>query len=117
MPFDSLPEYDKVDLLLLAARQCVEKGWCQHTGHRNDHEQHCVLGAIDYVGSDLRITKLAVHRFFESLPNLYHNGIFYDNGGNYAQVVAKWNDRKSRTKRQVLAQFDLVTKTRAAAFT
>lgn len=112
MPFDSLPKLDEVDLLLRTAREHVEAGWCKGTLHTLDRDTHCVLGAIiaanGYKETDL--TYEAARRLAESLAARHHRKPADDPAAEWTarDVVMKWNDVPSRTKKQVLAQLDRV---------
>lgn len=105
MPFDSLPELDNIDLLLRSARHYVEEGWCQHKLHEDNHSKHCVLGAIRQANGWKKNALYydAVRRFVKTLPRLPVYCV-----GDYVRAISLWNDRRSRTKQQVLKQFDKV---------
>jgi hypothetical protein len=118
MPFDSLPEiprYDDAGCLLIKARALIVKhGWCQHTLF-DDKVRLCAVGAISFAAdgmnsvSGFATRSEAILRLAQTLPR----GKLYmcceePRRAHYAQRhVTYWNDRKSRTKKQVLAKFDL----------
>jgi len=105
MPFDSLPVLDDVDLTLRKAREIIQQGWCQGGLHRNKHQQHCAVGAIRMAIGWKRPNALylkSLARLADSLPTQYSR--FHSNTCS----VMSWNDTKSRTVGQVLAQFDKV---------
>jgi hypothetical protein len=113
MPFDNLPELDKINLALRAARECIERGWVQGILYDAMHENHCVVGALRVAcGTPARVNPLqaedpfliqSLERFSASLPSYYRRK--YGKLGCLG-VVARWNDSHTRTKEQVLAQFD-----------
>jgi hypothetical protein len=121
MPFDSLPvpehfkEYDEVGQILLEARSLIEtRGWCQHIPSDIDHRV-CAYGAIKFASErlvsplDSTLKNQAVMRFANTLPA--RKKIRWCSSPGILLRIAKlriiyWNDRKSRTKKQVMAKFD-----------
>jgi hypothetical protein len=112
MPLDSLPEFDEVALLLRTAREHVEAGWCKGALYTLKRRSHCVLGAIiaanDYKETDL--TYEAARRLAESLTARHHRKPTDDPAAEWTarDVLMRWNDVQSRTKKQVLEQLDKV---------
>lgn len=110
MPFDSLPEVplviDEVELTLRNARFYIERGWCKGQLHRNKHAEHCAVGAIR-MATGWKTNSLfyrTVRRLADSLPGQYRRGPDRPD----TRIVMGWNDRATRTKAEVLKQFDKV---------
>jgi hypothetical protein len=126
MPFDSLPEpnlpFDPVAALLAEARGLIANhGWCQRA--MINETGVCTVGAIriavDRLAEPLdqrrRLYARAIARFAAALPARCQRRftmVFVGGKGlrRYSALgsIIMWNDRKSRTRRQVLAQFDKV---------
>jgi hypothetical protein len=110
MPFDNAP-VDEVDVILRVARGYIEQGWCQGTEYKDDfkgREYFCVIGAVRRAsgmnenGFQYEKVKLYQSALIELAKNVPGNtGKKY-----YEDCLAEWNDRKSRTRSQVLKLFD-----------
>jgi hypothetical protein len=87
MPFDGT-QLDETTKLLIAARERIERGWCQKKMRLGG--EVCMVGAM----ADARANEEAWRRMARA------TGI-----ANLA-VLADWNDRPERTKEEVLAAFD-----------
>ena len=83
--------------VLVAARAAlVEHGWCQRTLLAKDGRM-CVDGAIRFA-----VSGDAIHKYGSDLHRWAANRLCLV----IEDEVTTWNDRRRRTKRQVLAAFD-----------
>lgn len=101
MPFDNVPlhvETSPLVLMLQAAREKIEQGWCQNAMRRRGAV--CMIGAL----SDSRAYSDDLYHEAEKL--LFRAIV----NGNYpdAKTIVSFNDDAERTKNQVLGVYDLV---------
>jgi len=98
-------------MILIEARQLIEKGWTQGTNARkidgtpttvDDPEAvcFCAIGAIMRAEYDVR----HLDYFVDILERLKRHHERYD------PSISSWNDNRNRTKTQVIALFDKAIK-------
>lgn len=106
---------------LVAARALIEAGWTQGAGHRpaipylRRPDRYCVLGALRAATApDSRERDYIIDELGFPAANHRHAAINEVVKRALPVEITQWNDRKGRTKGDVLALFDaLIQEARA----